>query len=102
MAFCSWTKSEKYKDHFDVGCYVCHKCDHPLFSSQAKYAHDTPWPAFEHTINATSVRKRQEKGNAFKAFTPAWSVITPYFRPKPNTPITPPGRPSLTLCSPTP
>eukprot|EP00094_Tigriopus_californicus_P011141 TCALIF_10751-PA protein Name:"Similar to MSRB1 Methionine-R-sulfoxide reductase B1 (Pongo abelii)" AED:0.23 eAED:0.23 QI:184/1/0.66/1/1/0.66/3/0/80 len=60
MAFCSWTKSEKYKDHFDVGIYACLECDHPLFSSKAKYPHHTPWPAFSDTVQPDSLKKIPE------------------------------------------
>ena len=91
MSFCSWAKSEKYRDHFDVGelnirrkkhrskcetrcvlnfgttgVYVCPKCEHPLFSSKAKYEHDTPWPAFAEPVQNNSLRKRQENKNTYK------------------------------------
>ncbi|XP_074648442.1 methionine-R-sulfoxide reductase B1-like isoform X2 [Tubulanus polymorphus] len=60
MSYCSWSYGEKYKDHFENGVYVCVKCDHPLFSSQVKYAHDSAWPAFTETIREDSVSKYPE------------------------------------------
>ena len=42
------------------GVYVCAKCGYELFSSRAKYAHSSPWPAFTETIHPNSVAKRPE------------------------------------------
>merc|ERR1712150_71017 len=58
MSFCAWTKGEIYKDHFETGMYVCEKCDHPLFSSVAKYEHQTPWPAFTNPLRSDSLSKK--------------------------------------------
>jgi len=61
MAFCTRESSGKsYRDHFAPGTYVCVECSHPLFSSQAKYAHDTPWPAFTKPMQPDSLRKEPE------------------------------------------
>lgn len=60
MSFCSWGGSEKYRDHFEAGIYVCPKCGHKLFNAKAKYKHNSPWPAFTETIRADSVSKRDE------------------------------------------
>lgn len=57
MSFCSWNSSEKYRNHFEAGIYVCPKCGHQLFSAKAKYKHHTPWPAFTETIRDDSVSK---------------------------------------------
>lgn len=46
------------------GIYVCAKCGYELFSSRAKYAHSSPWPAFTETIHADSVAKRLEHGRS--------------------------------------
>lgn len=62
MAFCSWFKDEVYKDHFEPGVYVCVECGYKLFSSRAKYEHNTPWPAFTHTVYKDSVTKVPEDG----------------------------------------
>ncbi|XP_078414787.1 methionine-R-sulfoxide reductase B1-A-like isoform X2 [Cetorhinus maximus] len=67
MAFCSFFGGEVYKDHFEVGIYVCSKCGHELFSSQAKYNHSSPWPAFTRTIHPDSLSKRKEDRNALKS-----------------------------------
>jgi len=66
MSFCSWSKGEIYKDHFESGTYVCSKCDHELFGSQSKYKHETPWPAFSQTKHENSLSKRLESKGAFK------------------------------------
>lgn len=66
MAFCSWKKGEKYRDNFESGLYVCARCNHQLFSSETKFEHDSPWPAFTQTVLKDSVAKRLEKPGAFK------------------------------------
>ena len=43
-----------------LGSYVCEKCDHPLFSSVAKYEHQTPWPAFTNPLRSDSLSKKPE------------------------------------------
>jgi peptide-methionine (R)-S-oxide reductase len=60
MSFCSWSKGEIYKDHFESGIYVCSECDHPLFSSHTKYEHQTPWPAFTNPLRPDSLSKKPE------------------------------------------
>ena len=49
-----------------AGIYVCSHCAHPLFSSNAKYAHRTPWPAFSRTIQSDSLVKYKEGPRALK------------------------------------
>ncbi|KAI8794623.1 methionine-R-sulfoxide reductase B1-A [Biomphalaria glabrata] len=66
MSFCSWSKAEYFRDHFEAGIYVCAKCGNELFNSEAKYKHATPWPAFTQTINPDSVRKTPESSTAIK------------------------------------
>ncbi|XP_076033304.1 methionine-R-sulfoxide reductase B1-A-like isoform X3 [Oratosquilla oratoria] len=66
MAFCAWTKTEKYRDHFEPGVYLCRRCDSELFSSNEKYQHSSPWPAFMNTINNSSVHKFKQSTNAYK------------------------------------
>ena len=39
---------------------MCAECDHPLFSSVAKYQHQTPWPAFTVPLRKDSLSKRPE------------------------------------------
>jgi len=60
MSFCSWRNSEVYRDLFEPGIYVCKKCNHELFSAKAKFKHDTPWPAFQDTIQENSLIKEIE------------------------------------------
>jgi len=64
--FCSWKTGEIYKDHFEAGVYVCAKCSHPLFSSETKFAHGSPWPAFSNTITPDSLKKVEERRGALK------------------------------------
>jgi len=66
MSFCSWFGGEKYKDHFDHGIYVCSECGYELFSSKAKYAHATPWPAFTSPIHKDSLAKHSESPGCLK------------------------------------
>ena len=48
------------------GFYVCSACENPLFSSNSKYKHGTPWPAFHSPINQNSLSKRKEDSRAYK------------------------------------
>ena len=48
------------------GFYVCSACENPLFSSNSKYKHGTPWPAFHSPINQNSLLKRKEDSRAYK------------------------------------
>lgn len=66
MSFCSFKNSEKYKDHFEPGVYVCSKCEYELFSSKSKYEHSSPWPAFSKVINSDSLRRVEESPSALK------------------------------------
>jgi len=66
MSFCSFSKGEIYRNHFEPGKYVCKECGHDLFRSEAKYEHETPWPAFTKTILPDSVSKREERKGALK------------------------------------
>ena len=99
MSFCSFSKGEIYRNHFEPGrflkqlihkvsliniqslklfltnhnlsiCskgkYVCKECGHELFRSEAKYEHQTPWPAFTKTILPDSVAKFEERKGALK------------------------------------
>jgi len=66
MSFCTFSKGEVYKDHFESGKYVCNECGHDLFKSESKYEHHTPWPAFTNTILSDSVVKKEERKGALK------------------------------------
>ena len=97
MSFCSFSKGEIYRNHFepgkkvnkvfqkyflrdyvlssiwiqlriflDSGKYVCKECGHELFRSEAKYEHQTPWPAFTKTVLPDSVAKVEERRGALK------------------------------------
>lgn len=43
-----------------IGIYVCSQCSYELFSSQSKFEHHSPWPAFTETIHEDSVVKEVE------------------------------------------
>lgn len=45
---------------------MCVKCEHDLFSSNAKFEHSTPWPAFSETLLPNSLHKRPETAEVFK------------------------------------
>merc|ERR1711971_609932 len=66
MSFCSWAKQEIHRDNFSPGDYVCSQCDYPLFSSQQKYEHHTPWPAFKNPVHEDSLSKVLESEGAYK------------------------------------
>merc|ERR1712241_1667994 len=66
MSFCSFSRGEKYRDHFDAGLYVCSKCHYPRFASTSKFKHATPWPAFQSPVRDDSLSKRQESSHAYK------------------------------------
>jgi len=57
-----------------VGKYVCAKCDHDLFSSNSKYKHSSPWPAFTETIREDSLQKYEESPGALKVGGTVWKV----------------------------
>ena len=52
------------------GHYACSQCEHPLFGSNAKYNHSSPWPAFQATMANDSVKKREERKGTYKASLP--------------------------------
>ncbi|GAB1606788.1 methionine-R-sulfoxide reductase B1-like, partial [Argonauta hians] len=66
MSFSCWFNSEKYRDHFDDGTYNCSECNTPLFDSQKKYEHSSPWPAFWNLIHPDLVSRFQESPTAIK------------------------------------
>lgn len=51
---------------FYLGYYSCKCCAHPLFSSQAKFEHSSPWPAFTKTMQNDSLSKKLESKGAYK------------------------------------
>ncbi|KAK9393386.1 methionine-R-sulfoxide reductase B1 [Crotalus adamanteus] len=66
MAFCRFFGGEIYQSHFEPGIYICSKCGYELFSSQSKFLHSSPWPAFTHPIHSDSISKYLERPGAFK------------------------------------
>ncbi|XP_064478936.1 methionine-R-sulfoxide reductase B1-like [Ornithodoros turicata] len=64
MSYCTWNGSEKYRDTFVSGTYVCSQCGYELFSSRSKYSHHSPWPSFTETIHEESVKRTPEPGRA--------------------------------------
>lgn len=48
---------------------MCSKCGYELFSSQAKFEHSSPWPAFTKTVHADSVSKYEERPGTLKVGT---------------------------------
>ncbi|KAG8145340.1 hypothetical protein E2320_011892 [Naja naja] len=66
MAFCRFFGGEVYQGHFEAGIYICSKCGYELFSSQSKFLHSSPWPAFTHPIHSDSISKYLERPGAFK------------------------------------
>eukprot|EP00093_Oithona_nana_P010948 10948.XXX_259303_258616_1 [CDS] Oithona nana genome sequencing. len=93
MSFCSFSRGEVFKDHFEAGTYVCANCEFELFGSESKYGHHTPWPAFHATKHQNSLSKKMQQKNTFKEFMFVLSVIIRYFPHIPNTSIKPRGPP---------
>ena len=60
MSFCSWARQEVHRNNFAPGQYVCSECEYPLFSSEQKYKHHTPWPAFKNPVHPDSLAKKVE------------------------------------------
>lgn len=58
-----------------LGIYVCSRCDHELFSSQQKYKHSSPWPAFNETIKPDSVSKYEESPGALKVCLHKYALV---------------------------
>ena len=54
------TKEEIYRNHFKDGIYNCALCNNPLFSSEDKFQHHTPFPAFSKTLGDDYVKRIPE------------------------------------------
>ena len=62
----AWTGLSWIWPSSSPGMYVCSKCDNPLFKSQSKYKHSTPWPAFTEPVTKESLKKYHETEMALK------------------------------------
>ncbi|KAF0314254.1 Methionine-R-sulfoxide reductase B1-A [Amphibalanus amphitrite] len=60
------TLRSRYLELAHAGLYACSECSHPLFPSEAKYQHHTPWPAFTKPVSADALKRRKESSTAFK------------------------------------
>ncbi len=52
--------SGQYNDFFDEGTYICGACQHPLFSSDAKFESSCGWPSFYDELNSTNIEKKED------------------------------------------
>ena len=54
--------SGRYDDCKDTGTYHCICCDHPLFSSDAKFDSGTGWPSFFAPLSEDAVLDEEDNG----------------------------------------
>jgi len=54
--------SGRYDDCKDTGTYHCVCCDHPLFSSDAKFNSGTGWPSFFAPLSEGAVLEEEDSG----------------------------------------
>lgn len=47
--------TEKYSDFWEEGTYFCARCDHALYSSEAKFQGPCMWPSFRGVATQSSV-----------------------------------------------
>lgn len=53
--------SSPLNDEKRAGIFHCKGCDHPLYSSEAKYESGTGWPSFYKPLNDKSIGTSQDK-----------------------------------------
>ena len=55
-----------YVDHHDKGTYRCLCCQHPLFSSEAKFDSGCGWPSFSSELIANSITEEVDLAHGMR------------------------------------
>jgi methionine-R-sulfoxide reductase len=55
--------SEKYKDFFEDGTYICKQCRAPLYLSENKFHSGCGWPSFDDDIRGAVKRQTDPDGS---------------------------------------
>ena len=55
-----------YVDHYDKGTYRCICCQHPLFSSEAKFDSGCGWPSFSSELVANGITEEVDLAHGMR------------------------------------